>query len=67
MRFNWTEITTLRNPSYANSLIPSPIAMETDGSTFYNTLAIVPYTASLNTTYTIQLEVYLTNKIISSL
>ena len=61
MKFIWSEVNLERSPKTSVSILAIPIEKETDGSTFTNTLAITPYTASLNTTYTIQLEVFLTS------
>jgi hypothetical protein len=65
MKYNWTEITTLRNPSRSKPIVQTPVVGETDGKSFSNTLTIPPFTTSVESVYYIQLTVSLTNKQIS--
>ena len=42
MKYNWTEITEERNPKNSKPLLLNPVAGETDGTVFSNTLQIDP-------------------------
>ena len=70
MGVRWREDLTLRSPTGSYALLTpyQEIFNDTDGSTFSNVLSIPPYTAVMGTTYSVIIDVSLTNKpVIASL